>query len=111
MNTQKGKEVYELMKMGAIDGLSVGYRVDAKGYHYDERGKRRMLKEVDTYGDQCSYLSNESESADSARSRQRIGRFGIGRLSFGIERVVSFQEIKSGGKRRFKGFRPARGWR
>ena len=24
--------------MGAIDGLSVGYRVDAKGYHYDERG-------------------------------------------------------------------------
>ena len=47
MNTQKGREVYELMKMGAIDGLSVGYRVDAKGYHYDERGKRRMLKEVD----------------------------------------------------------------
>tara|TARA_Y100000996_G_scaffold400285_1_gene370122 strand:- start:1307 stop:2119 length:813 start_codon:yes stop_codon:yes gene_type:complete len=47
MNTQKGREVYELMKMGAIDGLSVGYRVDAKGYHYDERGKKRMLKEVD----------------------------------------------------------------
>ncbi len=47
MNTQKGKEVYELMKMGAIDGLSVGYRVDAKGYQYDERGKKRMLKEVD----------------------------------------------------------------
>ena len=47
MNTQKGKEVYELMKMGAIDGLSVGYRVDAKGYHYDKGGKRRMLKEVD----------------------------------------------------------------
>lgn len=47
MQTQKGREVYELMKMGAIDGLSVGYRVDAKGYHYDERGKRRVLKEVD----------------------------------------------------------------
>ena len=47
MNTQKGREVYELMKMGAIDGLSVGYRVDAKGYSYDERGKKRMLKEVD----------------------------------------------------------------
>ena len=47
MQTQKGREVYELMKMGAIDGLSVGYRVDAKGYHYDERGKKRMLKEVD----------------------------------------------------------------
>jgi hypothetical protein len=47
MQTQKGREVYELMKMGAIDGLSVGYRVDAKGYSYDERGKKRMLKEVD----------------------------------------------------------------
>tara|TARA_R100000734_G_C3318142_1_gene111996 strand:- start:1172 stop:2011 length:840 start_codon:yes stop_codon:yes gene_type:complete len=47
MGTQRGKEVYELMKMGAIDGLSIGYKVDAKGYDYDERGKRRKLKEVD----------------------------------------------------------------
>ncbi len=47
MQTQKGKEVYELMKMGAIDGLSVGYRVDAKGYHYDDKRKKRRLKEVD----------------------------------------------------------------
>tara|TARA_Y100000401_G_C8322663_1_gene226356 strand:- start:927 stop:1760 length:834 start_codon:yes stop_codon:yes gene_type:complete len=47
MGTQKGKEVYELMKMGAIDGLSVGYRVDAKGHHYDDKRKYRVLKEVD----------------------------------------------------------------
>ena len=47
MGTQKGKEVYELMKMGAIDGLSVGYRVDQKGYSYDERSKKRRLKDVD----------------------------------------------------------------
>ena len=47
MGTQKGREVYELMKMGAIDGLSVGYRVDAKGYDYDKRKKYRRLKEVD----------------------------------------------------------------
>lgn len=45
--TQRGREVFELMKMGAIDGLSIGFKVDAKGYHYDDRGKRRMLKEVD----------------------------------------------------------------
>ena len=44
---RKGREVYELMKMGAIDGLSVGYRVDAKGYDYDKRKKYRRLKEVD----------------------------------------------------------------
>lgn len=47
MGTQKGREVYELMKMGAIDGLSIGYRVAPKGANYDEKGKRRMIKEVD----------------------------------------------------------------
>ena len=47
MGTQRGKEVYELMKMGAIDGLSIGYRVDDKGYEYDKRRRRRMLKSVD----------------------------------------------------------------
>lgn len=35
------------MKMGAIDGLSIGYKVDSKGYEYDNGGKRRRLKEVD----------------------------------------------------------------
>ena len=47
MGTQRGREVYELMKMGAIDGLSIGYRVDDKGYEYDKRRRRRMLKSVD----------------------------------------------------------------
>lgn len=47
LGTQLGKETYELMKMGAISGLSIGYKVDAKGYHYDERSRRRKLKEVD----------------------------------------------------------------
>lgn len=47
MGTQKGREVYELMKMGAIDGLSIGYRVDPKGWHYDEKRKQRYLKSVD----------------------------------------------------------------
>lgn len=47
LGTQRGREVYELMKMGALDGLSIGYRVDAKGYDYDDKGKRRYIKEVD----------------------------------------------------------------
>lgn len=47
LGTQRGREVYELMKMGAIDGLSIGYRVDNKGFDYDEKGKRRLLKSVD----------------------------------------------------------------
>lgn len=47
LGTQRGREVYELMKMGALDGLSIGYRVDPKGYDYDEKGKRRYIKSVD----------------------------------------------------------------
>lgn len=47
MGTQRGREVYELMKMGAIDGLSIGYRIAPKGADYDERGKKRLIKEVD----------------------------------------------------------------
>ena len=47
MGTQKGREVHELMKMGAIDGLSVGYRVDAKGYDYDDKKRKRRLKQVE----------------------------------------------------------------
>jgi HK97 family phage prohead protease len=47
MGTQRGREVHELMKMGALDGLSIGYRVDPKGVEYDEKGKTRMIKSVD----------------------------------------------------------------
>jgi uncharacterized protein len=47
MGTQRGREVFELMKMGALDGLSIGYRVAEKGQEYDDKRKRRMIKEVD----------------------------------------------------------------
>lgn len=47
LGTQRGKEVYELMKMGALDGLSIGYKVSPKGMEYDEKGKKRRLKEVE----------------------------------------------------------------
>ena len=47
MKTQRGREVHELMKMGALDGLSIGYRVDPKGVDYDEKGKTRRIKKLD----------------------------------------------------------------
>ncbi len=47
MNTQKGREVYELMKMGALDSMSIGYRLNPKSYHYDDKEKKRVIKEVD----------------------------------------------------------------
>ena len=47
LETQRGKETFELMKMGALDSMSIGYRLDPKGYSYDDKNKRRELKEVD----------------------------------------------------------------
>ena len=47
LGTQGGKEAYELMKMGALDGMSIGYRADPAKQKYDEKNKRRLLKELD----------------------------------------------------------------
>ena len=47
LQTQMGHEAYELMKMGALDGLSIGFRVNPKGQSYDPKGKRRLIKEVE----------------------------------------------------------------
>ena len=47
MKTQAGQEAYELMKMGALDGLSIGFRVNPKKVSYDKRTKKRIIDEVD----------------------------------------------------------------
>lgn len=47
IKTQKGREVYELMKMGALDSMSIGYKLMPDSYKYDDKNKRRVIKEVD----------------------------------------------------------------
>ena len=47
IKTQAGAEAYELLKMGALDGLSIGFRVNPKEVSYDKRGNKRIIKEVD----------------------------------------------------------------
>jgi len=47
MGTQKGREVYELMKMGALDSMSIGYRLSPDDYKYDPKQKKRIIKSVD----------------------------------------------------------------
>tara|TARA_Y100000593_G_scaffold94776_1_gene195933 strand:- start:5310 stop:6383 length:1074 start_codon:yes stop_codon:yes gene_type:complete len=47
LGTQGGKDAYELLKMGAIDGLSIGYKADPAKQYYDDRRRKRHLKEVD----------------------------------------------------------------
>lgn len=47
MSTQLGRETYELMQMGALKGLSIGYSIPTKGFVMD--GTIRLLKALDLH--------------------------------------------------------------
>lgn len=47
LTTVKGRETYELLKAGALDGLSIGYRT--KKESYDRTKKIRLLNELDLF--------------------------------------------------------------
>ena len=47
LRTQKGGEAYELLKLGALTGLSIGYRVVAS--QIDAKRKARILTDVDLF--------------------------------------------------------------
>ena len=47
LKTQAGAEAYELLKMGALDGLSIGFKVNPEQVSYDRRANKRIIKEVD----------------------------------------------------------------
>jgi len=47
LKTQAGAEAYELLKMGALDGLSIGFKVNPDQVSYDRRANKRIIKEVD----------------------------------------------------------------
>ena len=46
MGTQKGRETYELLKMGALDGMSIGFKADPQkqGYNENKRGIRTLKR-------------------------------------------------------------------
>ena len=47
LRTQKGGEAYELVKLGALTGLSIGYRVVSS--QIDSKRKARILTDVDLF--------------------------------------------------------------
>ena len=47
LKTRAGAEAYELLKIGALDGLSIGFKTNPKSISYEDRGQRRIIKEVD----------------------------------------------------------------
>lgn len=89
MGTQKGREAYELLKMGALDGMSIGFRADPdkQGYNENKRGTR-TLKEVDLMEislvtfpmNERALIENVKASQKSIREWEKILR-EVGNLS------------------------------
>ncbi len=47
LKSTAGRDAYELLKMGALDGMSIGFRANPKEVTYDKRSKKRTIGEVD----------------------------------------------------------------
>ena len=47
LKTVAGRDAYELLKMGALNGLSIGFRANPDMVSYDKRSRKRIIKEVE----------------------------------------------------------------
>jgi len=47
MGVQKAREMHELMTMGALDSMSIGFRADPSKQQFDDARGVRILKEID----------------------------------------------------------------
>jgi HK97 family phage prohead protease len=47
LKTTAGRDAYELLKMGALDAMSIGFRANPEEVSYDKRTNKRMIGEVD----------------------------------------------------------------
>lgn len=67
LRTQKGAEAYELLKMGAITGLSIGYRVVSS--RVDSARKAKILTDVDLFEiSLVTFPANEKARVDDVKS-------------------------------------------
>ena len=67
-NTQKAVEARELVKMGAIDGLSIGYRITDS--EFDKDGNR-LIKEAELWEiSVVTFAMNESATIDAVKAAE-----------------------------------------
>lgn len=67
LRTQKGAEAYELLKLGALTGLSIGYRVVSS--RVDAKRKARLLTDVDLFEiSLVTFPANEAARVDDVKT-------------------------------------------
>lgn len=71
LSTYKGREVRELLKMGAVDGLSIGFSVPKGGEEYDQSRNVNLLKQVDLWETSIvTFPANEAAMVEEVRSAE-----------------------------------------
>lgn len=69
MNTARGKEAFELLKMGALRGLSIGFSVDTQDIKKDPDKNIWMLGAVDLWEvSVVTFPANEAANVEQVRS-------------------------------------------
>ncbi len=67
LKTQRGAEAYELLKMGALDGLSIGF--STKVAEYDDKKHVRKLLDVELFEvSPVTFPANEGARVDSVKT-------------------------------------------
>ncbi len=73
LRTQKGAEAYELLKLGALTGLSIGYRVVKS--QVDAKRKARVLTDVDLFEiSLVTFPANEAARVSEVKEEPRKQR-------------------------------------
>lgn len=71
LSTFKGREVRELLKMGAIDGLSIGFSVPSGGEEYDQSRNVNLLKQIELWETSIvTFPANEAAMVEEVRSAE-----------------------------------------
>jgi len=74
--SSKGSDAYELIKEGALDGLSIGYRVK----DFEMRGDNRYLKEIDLYEVSLVTIGANSQALIDSVKAGEVSKRDIERL-------------------------------
>lgn len=92
LSTQKGREAYELLKMGALTGLSIGYRVISS--QIDAKRKARILTDVELFEiSLVTFPANDAARVSAVKSlrtqkmRKRSGKHDANATRAVVERL------------------------
>jgi HK97 family phage prohead protease len=98
--TTRGRDAYELIKDGALDGLSIGYRVPPGGGERD--GDERHLKQIDLYEVSLVTMGSNAKAliTDVKASEMTVRDFDRALQNMGFDRTAAKTIIATG----FKGY-------